>query len=203
MGGQGERGRRGLARRLLDRRLAWGLVGLLIVLRFSAAHYQASPSLALPLATLGDAGLHPIEQGPNGPFRWTDGAARMSISGAGASGSLHLRAYLPPANGRRAVVRIRGHAAIYAGTILLAKAGALAGRPYTTSLYRRFRDMLGCFDEDGFRMAPLVESGHVITAQGSFFADFGLRLAERLGAMRDAEAVAAYYGGRGDIRWED
>jgi protein deglycase len=93
-------------------------------------------------------------------------------------------------------------AAICAGGIVLAKAGALAGRPYTVTLYRRFREMLGCFDEAHFRYEPLVESGHVLTAQGFAFVDFGLRIGERLDALRDPAAVRAFYRGEGDIRWE-
>lgn len=94
-------------------------------------------------------------------------------------------------------------ASICAGGILLAKAGVLVGRPYTVSLSRRFRDQLGCFDERTFRNEPVVESGNLITAQGFAFVEFGLRLADRLGAITDREAVQAYYRGIGDIRWED
>jgi putative intracellular protease/amidase len=93
-------------------------------------------------------------------------------------------------------------AAICGGPLLLAKAGILADRPYTVGLYRRYRDLLGCFNEDMFQYAPLVESGNVLTAQGFAFVEFGLRIGERLGAMRDPEAVRAYYSGQGDLRWE-
>jgi putative intracellular protease/amidase len=93
-------------------------------------------------------------------------------------------------------------ASICAGGVLLAKAGVLVGRPYTVSLYRRFRDTLGCFDEHHFRYEPVIESGNLITAQGFAFVEFGLRLGERLRAMKDPEGVRAYYQGLGDIRWE-
>lgn len=94
-------------------------------------------------------------------------------------------------------------AAICAGVIVLAKAGVIERRPYTTSLYRRFRDYLGCFNEDYFRKEPVVESGHILTAQGFAFVEFGLRLGERLDAISDKEGAFAYYRGEGDIHWED
>jgi protein deglycase len=94
-------------------------------------------------------------------------------------------------------------AAICAGPIILAKAGVLKTHTYTTSLYRRFRDHLGCFNEQGFQSVSLVESDHILTAQGSAFVEFGIRLAERLDAMGDAVAVRAYYRGQGDMYWED
>lgn len=94
-------------------------------------------------------------------------------------------------------------AAICAGVIVLAKAGVIEHRPYTVSLYRRFRDYLGCFNEEYFRKEPIVESNHILTAQGFAFVEFGLRLGERLDAMGDKEGVFAYYRGQGDIHWED
>ena len=93
-------------------------------------------------------------------------------------------------------------AAICAGGLVLAKAGVLHGHPYTVSLYRRFRDLQGCFEEAWFRYEPVVEADNVLTAQGFAFVDFGLRIGERLGAMRDPAAVQAYYRGQGDIHWE-
>jgi 4-methyl-5(b-hydroxyethyl)-thiazole monophosphate biosynthesis len=90
--------------------------------------------------------------------------------------------------------------AICAGPIVLAKAGVLANRAFTTSLYREHRDAVGGFDEANFRSDLVVEDGHILTAHGSAFVEFGLRVAERLGAMTDAEAVRAYYRGLGDLR---
>jgi 4-methyl-5(b-hydroxyethyl)-thiazole monophosphate biosynthesis len=93
-------------------------------------------------------------------------------------------------------------AAICGGPLLLAKAGILTDRPYTVGLYRRFRDLLDCFNEALFEYAPLVEAGNVLTAQGYAFVEFGLRIGERLGAVGDPEAVRAYYRGQGDLRWD-
>lgn len=90
-------------------------------------------------------------------------------------------------------------AAICAGTIVAATAGLLEGRPYTTSLYRRFRDTLGCFLEEWFRRKPLVQAGNLITAQGFAFVEFGLCVGRALDAIGDLPAVAAYYRGQGDL----
>jgi len=94
-------------------------------------------------------------------------------------------------------------AAICAGGIVLARAGVLKARPYTVSLYRHFRDFLGCFNEERFRYEPLVEAENLLTAQGFAFVEFGLRIGERLNAIRDLEGVRAYYRGQGDLSWED
>lgn len=91
-------------------------------------------------------------------------------------------------------------AAICAGPIILAKAGVLAKHVYTTSLYRQYRDYLGCFDESGFRQQGLVESENIITAQGFAFVEFGLRIGKKLNAFKDEEAAVAYFRGQGDIR---
>jgi protein deglycase len=90
--------------------------------------------------------------------------------------------------------------AICAGPMLLARAGLLDGRKYTTSLCREHRDALGCFDEAGFEAAPIVESGPIVTAQGWAYVEFAIHLAERLEAMQDADAVRAYYRGQGELR---
>jgi protein deglycase len=94
-------------------------------------------------------------------------------------------------------------AAICGAPMMLAKAGILRDRLYTVSLYRRFRDFLGCFDETFFRNEPVIEAENLITAQGYAFVEFGLRLGARLNAMSDPDAVQAYYRGIGDIHWED
>jgi putative intracellular protease/amidase len=93
-------------------------------------------------------------------------------------------------------------AAICAGTIVAARAGLLERRPYTTSLYRRYRDVLGCFPEEWLRREPLVQTGNLITAQGFAFVEFGLCLGRALDAISDLPAVAAYYRGHGDLHDE-
>lgn len=94
-------------------------------------------------------------------------------------------------------------AAICGGPIVLAKAGILVNRLYTVSLYRQHRDHLGCFDETGFRQEAIVASDHILTAHGYAFVEFGLQIGKRLNAIKDEEAVTAYYHGQGDIRWEE
>jgi 4-methyl-5(b-hydroxyethyl)-thiazole monophosphate biosynthesis len=92
--------------------------------------------------------------------------------------------------------------AICGAPMLLAKAGILRDRPYTVSLYRRFRDTLGFFNEATFRYEAVVESENLITAQGWAFAEFGVQLGKRLNSIRDLAAAAAYYQGQGDIYWD-
>lgn len=58
-------------------------------------------------------------------------------------------------------------------------------------------------EETGFRQQALVEDKNVITAQGYAFVEFGLRIGKRLNAIKDEDAVAAYYRGQRDIRWAE
>ncbi|MDA8248082.1 MAG: Hint domain-containing protein [Rhodospirillales bacterium] len=71
----------------------------------------ATGGRAVPLATLPDAGWHGLEQDESGPFRWTDGAARLPVPvpyGAAADGydlvitGKRLRCYLHAEEARAA-----------------------------------------------------------------------------------------------------
>lgn len=87
-------------------------------------------------------------------------------------------------------------AAICSGPYVLARAGVLAGRPYTVTFTREQRDFLGCFDETGFRYEPVIQDGNVITAQGHAFVAFGLAVARHLYGDLNEDTHAFYEGRR-------
>jgi len=77
-------------------------------------------------------------------------------------------------------------AAICSAPYLLARAGVLAGRPYTVTFTEAQRNFLSCFDETTFRYEPVVQNENVITAQGHAFVAFGLAVARHLhGSLGD------------------
>ncbi|MDQ4077032.1 MAG: DJ-1/PfpI family protein [Chloroflexota bacterium] len=90
-------------------------------------------------------------------------------------------------------------AAICSGPYVLARAGVLASRRYTVTLTPQQRAYLGCFEERGFCYDPIVEDENVLTAQGHAYVEFGLRIGERLGAIRD-NTVHDFYRGVRDFR---
>ena len=92
-------------------------------------------------------------------------------------------------------------AAICSGPYVLARAGVLAGRPYTVTHSREVRDFLGCYDEAGFRYENVVISGNVITAQGHAFVPFGLTVGKHLDPEMSAD-VYTFYEGRGNPAME-
>lgn len=71
-------------------------------------------------------------------------------------------------------------AAMCSGPYVLARAGVLAGRPYTVTYTREQRTFLGCFDETRFRYEPVISDGNIITAQGHAFVAFGLAVTRHL-----------------------
>lgn len=92
-------------------------------------------------------------------------------------------------------------AAICSGPYVLARAGVLAGLPYTVTHSKEIRDFLGCYDEETFRYEPVVTAGNVITAQGHAFVAFGLAVGEHLNPDLSADAYT-FYEGRGDPAME-
>ena len=86
-------------------------------------------------------------------------------------------------------------AAICGGPAMLAKAGALHGRRYTASLPPEHRSFLG-MPEEGFTEEDLVQDGHILTATGQAYVEFGLATSRLFGYFRDEEhfdRVAAFY----------
>ena len=92
-------------------------------------------------------------------------------------------------------------AAICSGAYVLARAGVLEHHPYTVSFTPEQRDFLGCFDEARFRYEPVVESDHILTAQGHAYVEFGLRTAQILRPDLSAE-VQRFYRGLGNEQME-
>lgn len=89
-------------------------------------------------------------------------------------------------------------AAICGGPFVLGQAGVLEGLSYTVTFTPEQRAFLGVFPEAGFEYRDVVRSGHVITGQGHAFAEFGLAVAEALGAVRNVEGARRFYRGQGN-----
>jgi len=89
-------------------------------------------------------------------------------------------------------------AAICGGPFVLGQAGVLNDVSYTVTFTHDRRAFLGVFPEDGFAYQDVVRSGHVITGQGHAFAEFGLVVAEALGAVRNVEGARRFYRGQGN-----
>ncbi|WP_019588586.1 DJ-1/PfpI family protein [Deinococcus apachensis] len=88
--------------------------------------------------------------------------------------------------------------AICGGPLVLGLAGLLDSIPYTVTFNTQQRAFLGVFPEAGFTYRDVVHAGHVITAQGHAFAEFGVTLAQALGAVRDVQGVRTFYRGLGN-----
>lgn len=71
--------------------------------------------------------------------------------------------------------------AISSAPFLLAKAGILLDRYYTTGISRQAREFLGVFSEKRFVDAPLVCDRGIITAKGAYFTDFAIKFGQVLG----------------------
>lgn len=70
--------------------------------------------------------------------------------------------------------------AISSAPFLLAKAGILLDRHYTTGISKQARDFLGVFAEKGFVDAPLVFDKGILTAKGAYFIDFANKFGQVL-----------------------
>lgn len=88
--------------------------------------------------------------------------------------------------------------AICGGPYVLGRAGVRDGRPYTVTFTAEQRAFLGVFPEEGFEYRDVVRAGKVVTAQGHAFAEFGLTVAEALGAIVNVEGARTFYRGLGN-----
>ncbi len=82
--------------------------------------------------------------------------------------------------------------AICAGPLFLAQAGLLRGKKYTDSLFVEIREHFCFMEEENFFASPVVEDGNVITAVGSAFNDFAVRMARKLGYACPDKILSGY-----------
>ncbi|PYE53769.1 DJ-1/PfpI family protein [Deinococcus yavapaiensis KR-236] len=88
--------------------------------------------------------------------------------------------------------------AVCGGPFALGQAGVLDGVPYTVTFTAEQRAVLGVFPEGTFEFRDVVRSENVITAQGHAFVEFGLAVAEALGAVVNVEGARTFYRGHGN-----
>ncbi len=82
--------------------------------------------------------------------------------------------------------------AICAGPVLLARAGLLKGKKFTSSIYMDLFDFCAFLERDNFVMAPLVVSGNIVTAGGSNFNGFAVAMARQLGLECPDRILSGY-----------
>ncbi|MFE8702710.1 DJ-1/PfpI family protein [Cytobacillus sp. FJAT-54145] len=70
--------------------------------------------------------------------------------------------------------------AISSAPYLLAKAGILLDRFYTTGISKQAREFLGVFPEKAFVDAPVVFDKGILTAKGAYFIDFAVKFGQVL-----------------------
>lgn len=70
--------------------------------------------------------------------------------------------------------------AISSAPFLLAKAGILLDRYYTTGISKQGREFLGVFSEKGYVDAPYVFDKGILTAKGAYFIDFANKFGQVL-----------------------
>jgi 4-methyl-5(b-hydroxyethyl)-thiazole monophosphate biosynthesis len=71
-------------------------------------------------------------------------------------------------------------AAISSSPFLLAKAGVLENRKFTIGMEYEQRQITGLFNEENYSDDLVVQDGNIITARGSGFIEFGLKLGDLL-----------------------
>ena len=92
-------------------------------------------------------------------------------------------------------------AAICRGPSYLARAGVLTGRKYTTTYTEQLVEELGVddpFEREHFQDEPVVRDGHIITAHGDAFVDFGIEICDFFSLFKDPDEkqmVAGLYKG--------
>lgn len=70
--------------------------------------------------------------------------------------------------------------AISSAPFMLAKAGILEGKFYTTGISKQAREFLGFFSEESYVDAPLVFDKGILTAKGAYFIDFANKFGQVL-----------------------
>ena len=82
--------------------------------------------------------------------------------------------------------------AICAGPVFLAKAGLLKNKKYTASLYAEMMELFSFVEEDNFLPQSVVEDENIITAVGSAFNEFAVRVARKLGYECPDKILSGY-----------
>lgn len=88
--------------------------------------------------------------------------------------------------------------AICSGVFVIAKADVLNNTPYTVTLSKEQRDILGVFNERYYLYKPIVRHKNILTAQGHAYVDFGIELNSMLRQVNE-ETKDFYQGKRNSI----
>ncbi|MCA1291937.1 DJ-1/PfpI family protein [Paenibacillus sp. alder61] len=83
-------------------------------------------------------------------------------------------------------------AAISSSPYLLARAGILENRKYTTGINEEDRKQLGIFNEDNYCNDLVVQDGNLLTARGRGFTEFG----NKLGHLLNLDFNSDWYTGK-------
>lgn len=82
--------------------------------------------------------------------------------------------------------------AICSGPVLLARAGLLAGKRFTASIYMDLFDFCPFLERENYVPAPVVVSGNIVTAGGSNFNGFAVAMARLLGQDCPERILSGY-----------
>lgn len=82
--------------------------------------------------------------------------------------------------------------AICSGPLLLARAGVLAGKKFTASIYMDLFDFCPFLERENFVAAPAVVAGNIVTAGGSNFNGFAVEIAHLLGLECPDRILSGY-----------
>lgn len=82
--------------------------------------------------------------------------------------------------------------AICSGPLLLARAGILAGKKFTASIYMDLFDFCPFLERENYVAAPAVVAGNIVTAGGSNFNGFAVEIAHLLGLECPDRILSGY-----------
>lgn len=82
--------------------------------------------------------------------------------------------------------------AICSGPLLLAKAGLLKGKKFTSSIYMDFFDFLPFLERNNYVPSPIVVDGNIVTAGGANFNGFAVTMAHKLGFSCPEKIFSGY-----------
>lgn len=82
--------------------------------------------------------------------------------------------------------------AICSGPLLLARAGILAGKKFTASIYMDLFDFCPFLERENYVAAPAIVAGNIVTAGGSNFNGFAVEIAHLLGLECPDRILSGY-----------